>query len=282
MSKIKEFRNQYKLKTAYPTIALTVIAIAVYASSSFAAYNGNLSIAWSIFINTIMAYLLFTPMHEASHLNISGNNKSMRWINELVGWMSSIPLFSPYYVFKVIHFRHHAFTNDPEKDPDHWLASKNWFSLLFHSVTIFPVYIIKGIQLLLFEDKIVEKVKRDLRIGLINLFFLILLFITMGFLIGWGLVFKLWVLPAALAQVLLAFSFDWLPHHPHQEKGRYQNTRIMDISGLSILLLGQNYHLIHHLYPRIPFYDYKKTYSNIKDELIKEGTEIISLKQKDV
>jgi fatty acid desaturase len=281
MCRNKNYANQYEFKIAYPTIALTIIAIVTYILTSIAAIQGYLGIGWVVLINSIMAYLLFTPMHEAGHMNISGNNKSLRWINEAIGWLSGIPLFAPFYVFKVIHFRHHAFTNDPKKDPGHWLASKNWISLLFHSTTIFPVYLIKGFHLLYFEDKIVKKVKKELKIGFIGLFMLIVLLFSVVALFGWNLVLQFWILPALIAQVFLSITFDWLPHHPHEEKSRYLNTRVFDIPGLSVFLLGQNYHLIHHLYPRIPFYDYKEIFSNIKDDLVNEGTDIISLKNGD-
>ena len=116
-----------------------------------------------------------------------------------------------------------------------------------------------------------------MKIGFIGLLAIIILLISTGILIGWSLVLQLWILPAIIAQFFLAITFDWLPHHPHQEKSRYLNTRVFDIPGLSVLLLGQNYHLIHHLYPRVPFYNYKKVFSKIKDELVNEGADIRSL-----
>ncbi|MGK0388383.1 MAG: fatty acid desaturase [Maribacter sp.] len=281
MSQNKNYVNQYESKIAYPTIALTIFAITVYILATIAAIKGYVGIGWVILINSIMAYLLFTPMHEAGHMNIVGNKKSLRWINEVIGWLSGIPILAPFYTFKVLHFRHHAHTNNPKKDPDHWLASNSWISLLFHSTTIFPIYLVKGLHLLYFGDRIVKKVKKELKIGFIGLFMIIILLVTSGTLIGWNLVFQFWILPAIIAQTLLAITFDWLPHHPHQEKSRYLNSRIFDIPGLSILLLGQNYHLIHHLYPRIPFYDYKETFSSIKDDLVNEGSDIISLEKRE-
>lgn len=279
MAPQKSYVEQYELKIAYPTIILTIVASTIYVLVSLAAIKGLLGAGWVIFINAIMAYLLFTPMHEAGHLNISGNRKSLRWVDEIIGWLSGIPLFAPFYIFKVIHFRHHAFTNDPEKDPDHWLASKNWFSLLFHSTTIFPVYMIKGLQLLFSEEKIVRRVKRELRIGFLGLLALTILLFVLANAVGWRAVLLFWIYPAVIAQAFLAITFDWLPHHPHEEQSRYLNTRIFDIPGLSFLFLGQNYHLIHHLYPRIPFYDYEKTFFNIKEELDEEGADIVSLKE---
>lgn len=273
--------SQYELKTAYPTIALTVIATSIFVITSIFTAKGMLGIAWAIPINAIMAYLLFTPMHEAGHLNISGNKKSLRWVDEVIGWVSGVPLIAPFYIFKVIHFRHHAHTNDPHKDPDHWLSSKNLISLLFHSTTIFPIYMIKGLQLLNGGERITKKVRRELKIGFGGLFILAMAIIVAIILLGWKLVLLIYIIPAVIAQIILAITFDWLPHHPHEERARYLNTRIHDIPGLSFLLLGQNYHLIHHLYPRIPFYDYKNIFSNIKEELEHEGTEIVTLNKKE-
>jgi fatty acid desaturase len=270
--------NEYKLKVAYPTIALTVLAILVYIAISIAAVQGHVNIGLAIFLNSLSAYILFTSMHEAAHLNISGDNPSLHWVNEWIGWLSGITLLAPFYLFRIIHFRHHAYTNDPKKDPDHWLASKNLFTLLYHASTIFPVYLIKGIQLLYGEAKISKKVRKDLKIAYGCFLILILLFVILAQGIGWLTVLQLWVLPALIAQIFLAFSFDWLPHHPHKEKAKFLNTRVIDLPGLNFLLLGQNFHLIHHLYPRIPFYHYKKVFSKLREELIQKGTKIISTK----
>ena len=61
--------------------------------------------------------------------------------------------------------------------------------------------------------------------------------------------------------IVLAWWFDWLPHHgleDTQSENRYRATR--NRVGmewlLTPLLLSQNYHLVHHLHPSIPFYRY--------------------------
>lgn len=266
------------LKVAYPTIFLTIISLTIFIGAALMAVNGMLGIGWVILINAVMAYILFTPMHEAGHLNVSGSHKSLRWLDEVTGWIAGVPLLAPFYIFKVVHFRHHAHTNDPEKDPDHWLASKGFVSLLMHSTTIFPVYLIKAIQLLYSKERVTKKVKRDIKIGLFGLFVITLFILFIGFKIGWILLLQVWIIPAVIAQTFLAITFDWLPHHPHEEKARYLNTRVIDIPGLSFFLLGQNYHLIHHLYPRIPFYDYKKVFDELEEEFVEKEVEIISIK----
>ena len=40
------------------------------------------------------------------------------------------------------------------------------------------------------------------------------------------------------------------------------------------MLLGQDHHLIHHLYPRVPFYNYRRLYRDIKVSLEDNGARI--------
>jgi fatty acid desaturase len=69
-----------------------------------------------------------------------------------------------------------------------------------------------------------------------------------------------YILPTRLAVWFLGYAFDWLPHHGLEEltTDRYRATRnrIGRERLLTPLLLYQNYHLVHHLHPRIPFYRY--------------------------
>jgi len=84
----------------------------------------------------------------------------------------------------------------------------------------------------------------------------------------------LWILPGFIANTFLAFVFDWLPHHPHTSQQRYLDTRIILFPGLSTLLISQNMHLIHHLYPAIPYYDYGKAMEVLQEELEEHGARI--------
>lgn len=89
-----------------------------------------------------------------------------------------------------------------------------------------------------------------------------------------------WVLPARLAIFLLAFSFDYLPHRPHRvtaAENRFLATRIVDSRVLEVVLLAQNYHLIHHLYPAVPFYRYRQVWTAEEHVLREKGAPITRL-----
>ena len=42
-------------------------------------------------------------------------------------------------------------------------------------------------------------------------------------------------------------------------------------------MLGQNYHLVHHLWPRVPFYRYGRVFYESREELESHGAEIVEL-----
>ena len=69
------------------------------------------------------------------------------------------------------------------------------------------------------------------------------------------------LIPQRLALLWLAFAFDYLPHHglhlrPAEDRLKTTRNRIGCEPWLSPLLLYQNYHLVHHLHPVVPFYRY--------------------------
>jgi ring-1,2-phenylacetyl-CoA epoxidase subunit PaaE len=93
----------------------------------------------------------------------------------------------------------------------------------------------------------------------------VLLTLTMAGLTIATITESLWMLaavfliPQRIAFVLLGWWFDWLPHHGLEtvkRSSRYRATRIrVGMEWLySPLLLSQNYHLVHHLHPAVPFY----------------------------
>ena len=79
--------------------------------------------------------------------------------------------------------------------------------------------------------------------------------------------------PAAIAVLFLAFAFDFLPHYPYDSTGRYFDTRISG-RALNAVLLGQNYHLVHHLWTTIPWYRYQPVFGQIRGALEARGCRI--------
>jgi hypothetical protein len=61
-------------------------------------------------LNVMLSYL---PSHEAQHDIIARPGEPLRWLNQLVGTVSTIPLVGPYRVLKMTHMEHHKHCNHP-------------------------------------------------------------------------------------------------------------------------------------------------------------------------
>lgn len=216
---------------------------------------------------TATFYVIFTPMHEAAHLNISGRQKKLRWVDFAAGSLASFGLFVPFVGFERLHYHHHQNTNVPGKDPDLWVNGRNFFDIVFRCFTIFPK------QMYFFMTKPIATKQQKL----ICAAFIILKFSIAGYWMFAGYlseVIFLWLLPAWFALALLAYCFDYLPHVPFVETKIFHNTRNVGKPYLNYVFLYQNYHQIHHLNPRVPFYRYYLSYKRVKPLLDEKAAEV--------
>ncbi len=263
----------YTGKVAVPTIIFSVVTMSFYALVIYMGMTGRWSLGVCCVLNTVLAYLIFTPLHEAVHGNISGRNKAMKPVEKIIGWLSGFTLTVPAPLFRYLHMTHHTHTNDEELDPDYWVASKNPFYVFLKCVTIIVDY-----YYFFFKDSKKQwqspKYRTDFIFSVVGLIGFYVLFFVWGMQSGWLYPLFLWILPALIATSFLAFVFDYLPHHPHSVKARYLDTRVFLYPGFTILFLSQNLHLIHHLYPNIPFYDYPKLFKKIRPFLESKGVNI--------
>ncbi|WP_405205989.1 fatty acid desaturase [Aquimarina sp. LLG6339-5] len=270
--------QKYSGKVAWPTIILfSILSIGYILLWKF--YLLGLSPIWSSIIGAVIAYGMFTIAHEASHGNISGGVQSFVKLEKTLGWISSFFLLFPFSAFVVIHLRHHAHTNDPVNDPDHYVNGSNPFSIFFRCLTLIGYYFELALGS---QSKKNEAMNRIRGQSILFLFFLITILSTVIFL-GYGsALFFVFILSALIAAPVLAFSFDWLPHYPHNNLSRYHNTRIITIPGLEFLSLYQSYHLIHHLHPRVPFYKYRSCFLDMESELLEKQSVIEGYRDQDL
>jgi ferredoxin-NADP reductase/fatty acid desaturase len=256
---------------AVPTIALMAGIVIVEGLTWASVIRGALPLALGTVVTTLCAYAAFTVMHEACHGNLDGGDPRFSALEELLGWLAGAVLFAPYSAFRVMHLLHHAHTNDPERDPDHWVVGGNALSVAARCLTIVPYYYAG----FLFGRSSQTAAARSGRLP--TVLGVAVFLAAFGALCAAGLASQavwLWLVPAVLASGMLAFAFDWLPHHPHALQERYRDTRVLLIPGATVALLGQNYHLIHHLHPRVPFYKYGRVFRELRPELERRGAPI--------
>ena len=91
------------------------------------------------------------------------------------------------------------------------------------------------------------------------------------------------LIPQRLALLWLAFAFDYLPHHglhlrPEEDRLKTTRNRIGSEPWLSPLLLYQNYHLVHHLHPVVPFYRYIRVWRRNEEAYLDGGPALTTVR----
>ncbi len=85
---------------AYPTILLAFFAVSLQAASSYLYLNSSINDATIIILNSIAAFIAFTPMHDSAHGSIATVNSGHKYLNDCIGLMCSWTYPLPYYAFK--------------------------------------------------------------------------------------------------------------------------------------------------------------------------------------
>tara|TARA_B100000214_G_scaffold370069_1_gene344123 strand:- start:848 stop:1888 length:1041 start_codon:yes stop_codon:yes gene_type:complete len=240
------------------TVFLFISGYLLAALSVWQWYEKN----WPLPVLVALAFLALhmegTVIHDACH-NAAHPN---RWINQAMGHGAAILLGFSFPVFTRVHLEHHKYVNDPKNDPDHivstfgpvWLIAPRFF---YHEYFFFERKLWRRFELLQWG------IERSLFISIV------LAGIKFDFM---NVIYNLWFGPALMVGVTLGIFFDYLPHRPFNSRNRWKNARVYPGKTMNWLIMGQNYHLIHHLWPSIPWFEYKPAYEVTKNLLDSKGS----------
>jgi beta-carotene hydroxylase len=244
--------------------------------------NGDVSLWQGLLLNSIFASTFYMPMHEATHKNIWGKTNNARWMEDLIGTLCSVPTGIEFVSHRAGHMRHHAYTNDPSRDPDHFTDGRlSELPAKFYGVTMLyaflPIFALIPVTRVLLPQSLRTVLSRrdgdksegkaQIRFWLLSTVVLITCFAT-----GHGAeALLLWWLPSRLQFCWLIFIFAWYPHHPANETSRYRHTRIAVFRGSGLLIRGHDHHAMHHLYPRVPHYRLKALWNDLSSDLVPRG-----------
>ena len=273
-----KFWGPIQHRIVFTFLLFTVIWVGVI----YAGVKGVMPLWLCLILNSIVASTFYMPMHEAAHKNIWGKSSRGRWVEEAIGITSSVPTGINFSSHRVSHMRHHAFTNDPQRDPDHFTDGKlselpkkfYGMTMLYSFLPVFALFSPSRILLPKQFQRIFEsgqgsdkEGKSQLRFWLLSTTVLVTCIAT-----GHGAVALLaWWLPARIQLMWLMFIFAWYPHHPASETSRYRHTRVAVFRGSGLLIRGHDHHAMHHLFPRVPHYRLKALWRELSAEMVQRG-----------
>jgi ferredoxin-NADP reductase/fatty acid desaturase len=217
-------------------------------------------------VHAAASFAMFTVLHESVH-HAAGRAS---WVNQWLGRLSApfVTVLGTFPMFRFIHIEHHRNTNeDIYTDPDAWTEQGPAWQLPFRWLTMDIWY------LRFYLPRVPRRPRREV------LGFVTNLLVVLGVLAalvatghGWELL-VICLIPQRIALGVLAWWFDWLPHHDlgvSARVNRFQATRVRVgwERALTPLMFYQNYHLVHHIHPTIPFYRYVDAWRNTEGDYL--------------
>ncbi|MEO1661311.1 MAG: fatty acid desaturase [Pseudomonadota bacterium] len=272
----REIASRHLDKFPYFAVIWAFTNLAVWLALWPLVFMGIIPLWLGFIIATVNVTLSYLPSHEAQHDIIAKPGSKLRWLNQLVGHLSTIPLVLPYRVAKVTHMDHHKHANDPALDPDYSSHADGPMQAIWKSLLNRQPRANGGFNA--YGETLQRKERLDVLLdGIVYQ----ILHYGILFALAWsGYAIEaalLWWLPRHIALTYIQYYLSWAPHHPGHQTGRYRDTR----SFRSILgnfgSLGMQYHIIHHLHPRIPLYRTPRAYWEMKPILEARGCDVHAL-----
>jgi fatty acid desaturase/ferredoxin len=259
---------------ALPTVAVFGGVLATFAVSTVLAIDHDVPRAVTIAVDAVVSFVMFTVSHDASHFSIS----RIRWVNSLLGRLSFVfvtPALS-FRSFGYLHIEHHRHANDDDNDPDTFASHGSGWRLPFRLAVMDVAYVPFYLRRIRSRPKL--EVAESACLATLTVVGVVVAAAT-GTL--WP-VAVIYIIPERIAVVFLAWWFDWLPHHgleDTQRDNRYRATRNrVGMEWLfTPLMLSQNYHLVHHLHPSIPFYRYLSMWRRNADAYLERQAAIVTV-----
>ena len=207
--KEKEIARSFSKRFQWEMILIGVGQATVWLSLWPLVINGYISLFFGSLIATICACFAYLPSHEAQHGNYSRGNPKRRWIDSFVSHFTLITIMFPHDLMRCTHMKHHAYTNNPEKDPDYDTASAKslWEVIIATQVGIKKYESIA--EIFKNDNAFMKSFNKGVIIGM--MYRVILLTLVVMFPLETLL---LWWLPSKFGIIYLSTFFSWYPALP--------------------------------------------------------------------
>jgi len=224
----------------------------------------------------------FVLAHDCGHRSFS----SSKWLNDTLGHFLLLPTLYPFHCWRIMHNRHHAWTNHQERD-NSWRTitpqdyqQMPWFDQFFYRhVHAYGWWFASVIHLFLFhydprKFRPQEWPEARFSLGVVGVFALSFFPALIYFTGLWGLV-SFWVMPWLVFHFWL--STFTLVHHNHPEIPYYPAAQWNPVKAqlfgtvhceypwwVELVAYRIGVHIPHHLSTAIPYYHLPAAHAAIK------------------
>ena len=268
--------RKYMGMVAWPTIILGLVLGASYITTVVMALTGFLALWSAVPLVAVLTYASYTILHESVHGSITGNDQSLRWLNKALGYMAAWIVMIPLTAHRHEHTAHHRYANDESKDPDFHVGEMG------NSPPAMARAVVRAIvsQFRYYSENhwttASSKERAQLCFEVVAAIVPRVAVMVAGY---WVEGVALFVLGWLIGAIIVLYLFAYVVHRPHEKVGRYLDTSTILLPRplhalITWLWLFQNYHSIHHLFPRVPFYKYAQLYGELEEIMLAKGAPI--------
>ena len=259
---------------AWPTLVLGVLLPVAYLGLIGLGLAGGLPLWLCCVVQGPLAYMHYMLVHESLHHNLAPGRPPLKRLEAVLGWIGALVLLSSWPLARRTHIAHHANTNGP-KDPDLFVKGSfakllmTWLRSTLDPLVPFALLRWRAPSRYLALRSLLTRAEwLQANAAQASQLVLLAAAASTGHFVAY---LALWFVPARIGSLLLMIFFQWLPHHPHSDTGRYTSGRLSFWPGAELALMWQNLHLMHHLWPRVPFYRLGRLYEGLRPKLIQRG-----------
>ncbi len=258
----------------WPTLVLMVLTYGLWAAGTMI---WDVSAILSILVTAVCIAQFSSLQHEVLH----GHPFASKRLNEALVF-PALTLVMPYERFRDLHLQHHFDPNltdpfdDPEsnfRDPDDWAglsAAMRWVlrlnNTLFGRMLVGPMI---SCWSLISDDwrqfcKGTPGIARAWGLNAIGVMMVLAWLFTFGAMPIWA-----YLLAAYIGYSLVKIR-TYLEHRAH-DVFRARTVVVEDRGPLSVLFLNNNFHVVHHMHPNIPWYKLPALYASRREHFLRRN-----------
>lgn len=260
----ENLKNLYKLNNFHAPLSLMSDYLLIAAFIALSKWNIWFYPLTLLFIGSRQRALA-SLLHESCHKTLTKN----RFLNNFMGrWLAGLPIFHSYEAYVKSHVvAHHAYLGDPQRDPDyrHYIQAGLFevrdrldFMLGFVLKTIFLLQV-KSYLKYIFIYRLGGMTKKStelFQLIFVQLIIGAVLTLTCGPL---GYI-KYWLVPFFTTFHIIGWFSEISEHYPiiaeYQDNLNITRNRFPTfLERLFIGMHGDNFHLVHHLFAGIPYWN---------------------------